>query len=546
MLDRLPTAKFLQSFSYDYGRSDIGAELLSGTKRKASKPDANFIPVHLAQGFQTALFHLVEELGETNGRKGEYLRAEYLTKYLDPKGVPSCVRAANAIAKWSKQELKNRTTNRRILIGDEDFGWTTSDRLIKKARKILSTLLGPLVYPDVFRSGCHTNGASTRVRRGSEAAILKHIGEAHVSSSALKHWLQFGKNTILSDQVLCPHETNVLFTVDKKTDIDRVACKEPEINMFLQRSIGSHIRHRLRRFGIDLNDQSINRGLAKSAVKRNLATIDLSSASDSITRQLVIALLPFDWWHLLDDIRVHSTSVDGYEDHELEMFSSMGNGFTFELESAIFWALTRAVMHESGIRGTVSVYGDDIIAPCAIAPRLARIFNWFGFSVNQKKSSWSGPFRESCGGHYHNSYDISPFYLKDPVTRKTDVIRLLNFLMEWDSREVGFITDTSILKFHRHWSALIPKHLHGGQDPFDSSALVTGAKPNKRLVPVTEKVDVPRHAALVCWFTTRECTGDLPIALLPTKHIRHKTVDMPYWTVRTTWDPWYIQEAQLV
>jgi hypothetical protein len=118
----------------------------------------------------------------------------------------------------------------------------------------------------------------------------------------------------------------VLFTVPKSSEIDRVACKEPEVNMFMQRSVGAHIRRRLRRVGVDLNDQTVNQHLAKIAVDQGLATIDLSAASDSITEQLVVNWLPPEWFLLLNRLRVHNVDVDGTL-HPLQMFSSMGNGF---------------------------------------------------------------------------------------------------------------------------------------------------------------------------------------------------------------------------
>jgi hypothetical protein len=517
--------------------------------RKRSKStrtfDHNYIPEPLAQSFEAELNELISTVSATNGFKGQYLAHEYKSKFRDPEGVSSDEREAAAIAKWQLTERKNCSTNTRLLFGDEDFGWVTSDVFQSKAASFVAEVLGPLRYPDILFGGSgHTNGASTRVKRGPDAAILKHTGKAHVSSMAVKHWLQFASNSKLSDQCIQIMDSSVLFTVPKATDIDRVACKEPEINMLLQRSVGSHIRRRLRRKGINLNDQGVNKQLAQDALHLGLATIDLSAASDSITRQLVFNLLPFDWWHLLDDLRSHSVIV-GEITHELEMFSSMGNGFTFELESLLFWAIARASMYFSGVKGRLSVYGDDIIVPCAIAPRLARIFHWFGFKVNSKKSYWSGSFRESCGGHYFRSYDVTPFYIKEPVRTKMDIIRLLNQLFYWDARGVGFISDPDILKFHKKWSRLIPRSLHGGQDPMDPSSLVTGDMPRKRLTPKLRVIKVPQHAALVCWFTKREVM-EYPLTLMSRQEVSYRMTPQPSWTVATTWDPYLMLRIDAV
>jgi len=514
-------------------------------RKNTRTPDCNFIPVAQARAYEAELDQLVDHLSTSDGFKGEYLGIQYKSKYCDNSVNSPIHRKRATIVKWQKTELTNCTTNQRIQLGEVDFGWTTSDRFQTKVRQLISTVLGPLDYPGIlFQGSGHTNGASTRVNRSSIAAIEKHTGEAHVSSTCLKHWFSYACGSKLAEQVnLKIQESSVLFTVPKSTDIDRAACKEPEINMLLQRSVGTHIRRRLRKTpeGINLNDQSINKDLARSAVQNGLATIDLSAASDSITRQLVIELLPTEWWSLLDDLRVHSTLVDD-EVHELEMFSSMGNGFTFELESLIFWAIAKATKYLSGKKGKLSVYGDDIIVPSTIAPRLARIFSYYGFRVNPDKSFWTGDFRESCGGHYHRNLDVTPFFLKEPIRYKTDIIRTLNQLLEWSGRGWGFFTNPLAAVFHRKWSKIIPQSLHGGQDPMDPSALVTGTPPRMRLVPKMKKIKYPHQEALVCWFTKRETMGIIPLSFDVRKHVYFVMKSQSYWTVRTSWTPYVILE----
>jgi hypothetical protein len=377
--------------------------------------------------------------------------------------------------------------------------------------------------------------------RSPSAAIEKHSGKAQGTTPALLQWSLGSYGTVLRDQPLEEIQGSVLFTVPKDSDIDRVACKEPEINLFLQRGVGNHIRKRLKRFGVDLNDQRVNQELARTAVSRGLATIDLSSASDSISRQLVFDLLPFEWWSYLDDIRVPFTLVDGTW-VELEMFSSMGNGFTFELESLIFWALTRSVCWLSRVRGKINVYGDDIVAPSRIVPRLRRIFSWFGFTINPKKTHWRGDFRESCGKHYYRSLDVSPFYLRGPVQKKTDVIRLLNRLLEWDGRGWGFCTSQEVLEFHARWSSHIPKNLWGGTDPEDPTSLVTGHSPRSRLILCSKELRpiLPlEQPALTCWLTLKQVQSSALTLTVPSKG-RFKVDKQPYWATRTTWRPWLL------
>jgi hypothetical protein len=399
------------------------------------------------------------------------------------------------------------------MLGDQDFGWTTSDIIIEMTRKKILSVLGTYSVDKAFQSLSHTNGASTRIRRGPQARIEKHGGKAHVTSLALKYWYSVAAETRLSDQPLELQECSELFTVPKSTDIDRVACKEPEINMLLQRSVGSYIRKRLRYHGIDLNDQSRNQRLAAAGLAKGLCTIDLSSASDSISRSLVMSLLPTDWWSVLDDLRAHYVNIDG-DIHRTSMFSSMGNGFTFELESLIFWALTISIGRLSGLpsgklKEEVSVYGDDIIAPSCLGPRLARIFNWFGFSVNPKKSHWSGFFRESCGRHYYRGLEVTPFYVREPCHSKSGMIRILNRLLQWDGSQFRCFTTPAVADFHYKWSLQVPRSLWGGDDPNEISSLVTGHHPSKRILWVPRRSKRDESLALESWFLSMEGASEV-------------------------------------
>jgi len=500
-------------------------------KRQKSKTDANHLPAHIGEGFQRELVQLVDYLALHGGFREEYLREQLLTKYCDSTTTPSNVRKLNAILKWLGTERRNARTNQRLYLESANFSWGSSDEVLCHARKIIEEVLGSVgnFLPKLGRA-VHTNGASTRVARSVVAAALKCTGEAEVTRTAHMHYLR-----AFNDAPRMPPCVEVvsskLFTVPKNSEIDRVACKEPEANLLLQASVGAHIRRRLKKFGIDLRDQTRNQVLAQKASYGELrsvplATIDLSSASDSLTRQLICNLLPVEWFVLLDDIRSHNVFVD-YKDCfkgnemrlepetlHLEMFSSMGNGFTFELESLIFWALTRAVCRCTRTKGIISVYGDDIICPSKAVHPLVQLFGFCGFIVNQSKSYWTGTFRESCGKHYDYGSDVTPFYIRGPVRTKTDIIRLLNQLLKWDT--VNFDGSTyaksmytkEIVDFHRRWSQVIPSKLHGGVDVEDITALVTGDRPRYRLARTKVTVERDEDGALTHWFMVTDLRSE--------------------------------------
>jgi len=487
------------------------------TNRSRSRRDFNDrLPAGVGSKFRKELLSALD--GHTF--KDHYLRDELFSKYLDPKVVSPSQRQTNAIEKWLGCELTNMETNHRLIVNDEDFGWTTSESFLSEVRQLICSILGVDEFRHyslfeqnsigILQLAPFSNGASTRIKRSETAAIQKLTGVAHITKSALPYWDFLTEGSVLADQDLQIVDSSVMFTVDKKSDIDRVACKEPEVNMSLQRGVGEFIRTKLRKVGIDLRDQTVNQRLAKVAYAQGLATVDLSAASDSITSQLAFHCLPFSLWTICEDLRVKSTLLpNSTVPHDLEMFSSMGNGFTFELESLLFYAITRVVARRSGIKGRISVYGDDIICHHTIVPRLTRLFAWLGFRVNTKKTHSRGPFRESCGKHYFTGQDVTPFYVRREVLTVSDLILHLNHIFAWDSRlpsgeNIPFFTNEVLARFHKKWSRFVPPFLWGGWDSDSNNALITGHSSRKKIVPVKRALSFPSEPAMVHWFMMAE------------------------------------------
>jgi hypothetical protein len=205
--------------------------------------------------------------------------------------------------------------------------------------------------------------------------------------------------------------------------------------MFLQKGVGRHIRGRLKRNGVDLDNQGINQALAGLALKLNLATLDLRGASDAVSTELVAQLVPVDWFNYMDDLRSHYGLLDGQE-IRFEKFSSMGNGFTFELESLIFFALGYAIVevdsvdiHQHAIP-SFSVYGDDLICPVEMSQSFIEVLSYCGFEINPSKSFVTGYFFESCGKHFFKSCEVTPIYQKE-VLDDRESIRFFNRYLRW-------------------------------------------------------------------------------------------------------------------
>jgi hypothetical protein len=228
-------------------------------------------------------------------------------------------------------------------------------------------------------------------------------------------------------------------TVPKDSRTDRSIDIQPSINVFYQLGVGDSIRSRLRSWGLDLNHgQDIHRQVAcRASVTGAMSTIDLSSASDTISHEVVKALLPGNWYDLLSSLRTSHTTLRG-KCVWLEKFSAMGNGFTFELETAIFACLVKATLDQLGMASQPGrdfhVYGDDIIVPSEANSAVLSVLRYFGFIPNPKKTFSIGSFRESCGGDFFDGQPVRAHYLKDEPNEPHEIIALANGLRRVFSR----------------------------------------------------------------------------------------------------------------
>jgi hypothetical protein len=251
---------------------------------------------------------------------------------------------------------------------------------------------------------------------------------------------------------------NRLSCVPKNIDISRTICTEPTLNMWYQLGLGNIIRERLRKFfGIDLRYVAdVNRHMARlgsmapDTDKKSFSTIDLESASDSISLTLVDELFPQWFSSLLKYLRSPVSRLPDGSALTLNMVSTMGNGFTFPLQTLIFSAVVSAVYDEMGItplkvssdKPNFSVFGDDIIVRSDAFDRVVHLLELFGFKVNAEKSFNKGPFRESCGCDFFKGHMVRGVYLKHLSTSQ-DTYVAFNKLVRWSAR-TGISLDSSL------------------------------------------------------------------------------------------------------
>jgi hypothetical protein len=262
-------------------------------------------------------------------------------------------------------------------------------------------------------------------------------------------------------------EGNRLSFVPKDDTISRTICTEPSLNMFFQLGAGHVIERRLQsRFGISMSTQPFkNRELARrGSLGLGFVTCDLSSASDSLSLKMLSAVLPSYVYNMLRLLRSPSTSFKGAR-HELHMISTMGNGFTFPLQTMLFASCVVAAFSARGIRptyprgtecGTFGVFGDDIICPDSIWPDVKRLLDILGFSINHDKTFVEGPFRESCGSDYHLGIDIRGVYVKT-LDSQQDLFSVINQLNLFSTRTGIKLPRSVQLLFNKTDRTFVPR-----------------------------------------------------------------------------------------
>jgi hypothetical protein len=333
----------------------------------------------------------------------DYLIVSYLSKY---KGLKTGLDVkAVAIQSFHEAELRCRETNERIRSQLPASSRGVEGVLLLARRKIVD-ILGPFRLPRILEH-CSWSGGATASIKEAEANVVRKMDENPISVTrgALPYlraimeadpaWASgickaqvLGRYSLL-DLNFKVQEWNRVTTVPKDATKDRTIAAEPTGNVFLQLGVGRYIRQRLKKHaGINLDSQVSNQMAAYSGSRTGrLATIDLKSASDTVSKQLVFELLPYEWSDLLDQLRCREGMIDGSL-LRYEKFSSMGNGFTFELESLIFYAIAWACAQQLGLRGPTLVYGDDIITETQAVPLLIESLAWCGFEVNTKKTHY--------------------------------------------------------------------------------------------------------------------------------------------------------------
>lgn len=433
----------------------------------------------------------------------DYLVANYIKKNVAlPCGFDT---KAEAFASFVESETTCQKTNLELPARKRRSRITTTSlsSILFTAQKKIAKVLGPLDESDWLDRCKWGPGATFSLKRDESHLHNKlTLSQIDVTLAALPylrkamaydlHWLRARLPEIAGPCCLLDDSYTVVRggrfgVVPKNAKTDRCICVEPTGNTFLQGGVGKFMRMRLMsQAGIDLSNQGVNQDLARRALKELLATIDLSAASDSICREIIWELLPYEWACLLEDLRSPSTYLGkpfGEKWIDLHKHSSMGNGYTFELETLIFWALSASVMEQSAVKGPLSVYGDDIILPASVFDTLKEVFDACGFTINKSKSFTSGLFYESCGKHYFDGVDVTPVYQKDTIANLQEYYGACNRLARFGARDDLHVLDSRVKPAWSHCRRLFkPKHFIPLHFPSDEGLGLIGREWKSRVV----------------------------------------------------------------
>jgi hypothetical protein len=217
-----------------------------------------------------------------------------------------------------------------------------------------------------------------------------------------------------------------VISVPKTQKTPRIIAIEPSTVQYVQQGLLEPLMQRIHSTFLDgligTESQEPNQLLAQEgSLTRDLATLDLSEASDRVSSKLVSELMA---GHPLSQravfaCRSERASVPGHGVIPLSKFASMGSALCFPFEAMVFLTIIfLAIEQEQGHRfsrkedflsfiGRVRVYGDDIVVPVEYVHSVVNLLEHYGARVGRDKSFWNGSFRESCGKEYYEGHDVS-------------------------------------------------------------------------------------------------------------------------------------------
>lgn len=378
-----------------------------------------------------------------------YLFNQIMSKFDDESALTDKVKTERSLQKFMEAEdactESNQWFNNHAMLSNEYGCPRDCDpdvwHAMVHARRKIKGWLGPLDWNEVAAGFQFTYGASARMPRTRSAPVHKYSGKLEITPgaeplarAALLHNPAWGAR--LGDEPFIRMEGNRVLCVPKNYKVHRTIAAEPSGNMYFQKGIGTALRRRLAAVGVNLRSQTQNQDWSHfGSVTGLVATVDLSMASDTVSKGIVEWAIPPDWVEAMAYCRSPIGVLPSGKKVLYRKWSSMGNAYTFELETLLFLGLLHGACYVTGSDTRFTgVYGDDIVAPVGSVDLLLRVLRRCGFVPNEQKTFVSGPFRESCGKHFFMGTDVTPFYIRSRPRTLVDLFLLCNNTERWVRR----------------------------------------------------------------------------------------------------------------
>lgn len=251
--------------------------------------------------------------------------------------------------------------------------------------------------------------------------------------------------------------------VPKDSRGPRLISCEPAENQWVQQGIARYMVEKLETDpisagSVNFTSQEVNRNLVlEHSVSREFSTLDLKDASDRVSLQLVDRL--FDGLELLDAlhlVRSNRTQVprsnrlildlgrfwnqrlmvlvivcayleayikrllgaDTHFELSLRKHAPMGSALCFPVMAVSIYSILIAGLIGRGLsfseaKGSVYIYGDDIVIRTEYATYAIALLERYGLRVNKDKCFIDSLFLESCGMDAFNGNIVTPVRLRE-------------------------------------------------------------------------------------------------------------------------------------
>lgn len=410
---------------------------------------------------------------------------------------------------WLKHITKAKIPNKN-LEGESLSKWLACEEKLSVLMIDECNLINHMRYffSQVFKSapskleGFHGNGAVAELKVKTPQDKFSQNGELPLSDIPnmifqqkgllQKEFLNFSSKKTSYERLW----TSRLTFVPKSSDSMRSICMEPTALMYAEEGVRVQIEQLIKTCSLTkscifINDRLINQQRAREASLGNMyATVDLSSASDLVSYQLIDKItrdIHPEWRKLLLRLRSTHALLPNGSIVELYKYAPMGSALCFPIETLVFTSIcyaTERIAAEYYSHPEIHdyvVFGDDIIFNSSRVHILFVALKYLGFEVNMEKSFIDGCFRESCGGDYYLGHNVTPQYNRLDLSKKKGK----RFCGEFAMGLIG-LANNALLSGYKHLRYFYIRmlqqyykdtnqHTHLGvtNDPSDTSKLLT-------------------------------------------------------------------------